>query len=124
MTRLIFVSLVLGTIACGPSVPAESRTIPPPSGPTPPLVPSFSIASLSPATAIVGSDAITITAPAPAFIQGGSVPGSWSFALWSANGMETDLPTRVVSDTQLTASVPAKLLKDPGLAQVMVVNGD
>jgi len=40
--------------------------------------------------------------------------------VWSA---DTLLLTRYVSDTQLTAVIPASLLKDPATAQVLIVNG-
>jgi hypothetical protein len=49
---------------------------------------------------------------------------NWSFAVWSARSGESDLLTRYVSDTQLTAIIPEKLLKDPAAAEVRVVNGD
>ena len=95
-----------------------------PSLSTPPgITPSLS--SLSPATAIAGSDDITMTITGSAFQANPWPPGPSSFAMWSeSNGGETFLSTRFVSDTQLTVIVPAKLLKDPKFAQVFVVNGD
>jgi hypothetical protein len=93
-----------------------------PSSPTPPGV-TPSISSLSPATAIAGSDDITVTIAGSAF-QANGIQRS-SFTMWSeSNGVETYLLTRFVSDTQLTAIIPAKLLKDSKSAQVFVVNGD
>jgi len=45
--------------------------------------------------------------------------------VWSGSGVEADLlSTRYISDTQLTAVIPAKLLKEPASAHVSVVNGD
>ena len=95
-----------------------------PSSPTPPGVTPL-ISSLSPATATAGSDDITVTITGSAFQTNPWPPGPSSFAMWSeSNGVETFLSTRFVSETQLTVIVPAKLLKDPKLTQVFVVNGD
>jgi hypothetical protein len=70
---------------------------------------TLSISSLSPATARAGSDEITITITGSGFqIYGNGSPYS-SFAVWSSSVVETDLLTRYVSDTQLTAIIPANL---------------
>ena len=83
--------------------------------------PVLSISSLSPATAAAGSGDLTITIRGSGFQRPQLGTFNWSFVVWSA---EIDLSTRYVSDTQLTAVIPAKLMKDPASAQLMVVNGD
>jgi hypothetical protein len=84
-----------------------------------------SISSVSPPAAVAGSPDITITIGGAGFQKPsqGATP-NWSFAVWEADGAETDLVTRVDSDSQLTATVPARLLKAPASAQLRVVNGD
>jgi len=47
-----------------------------------------------------------------------------SFIVWSGSVAEAGLLTRSATDSKLTAVVPASLLKDPGSAQLRVVNGD
>ena len=47
-----------------------------------------------------------------------------NWAIWSVNGTETFLNTNFVSSTQLTAIVPANLLRGPVTAQVLVETGD
>jgi hypothetical protein len=43
---------------------------------------------------------------------------------WSANGTITDLGSTVVSSTELTAVIPASLVKTPGTARLWVANVD
>ena len=110
--------LVVSSMACStsstPSGPSAA-----PRSPTPPAVTAPSVRSLSPETLTVGIDDITIT------ITGSGFQVALSFAVWSGSGVETDLlSTRYISDTQLTAVIPAKLLKEPASAHVSVVNGD
>ena len=110
--------LVVSSMACStsstPSGPSAA-----PRSPTPPAVTAPSVRSLSPETLTVGIDDITIT------ITGSGFQVALSFAVWSGSGVEADLlSTRYISDTQLTAVIPANLLNDPASARVRVVNGD
>jgi hypothetical protein len=79
----------------------------------------LSISSLSPATTIAGSGDITITITGSGFLPQLEIL-NYTFVAWSA---DTVLLTRYVSDTQLTAVIPASLLKDPATVQLLVVNG-
>src|SRR4030095_9285285 len=117
--------VVLGSIGCEttryPTSPA------PPPGPSPapspvPLSPAPSITAVTPATAPAGSDDITLSITGSGFH--GPYSNDWTFVVWDPNGVDEALLTRFVSDTQLTAIIPAKLLKNPGSAQLIVVNGD
>ena len=120
-TRVAFIAIVTLLAACGqaptrPTAPEQPpiTTVAPP----PPQV--LSISSLSPATAIAGTGDITITITGSGFQTPQIQTATSPFAVWSA---DTLLLTRYVSDTQLTAVIPASLLKDPATAQVIVVNG-
>jgi hypothetical protein len=93
--------------------------------PTPaPAAATVSISSLSPATAIAGSDNLVITIGGSGFQAPEIGNHTWSFAVWSVKSEGVDLLTRYVSDTQLTAIIPANLPKNPASAEVSVVNGD
>jgi uncharacterized protein (TIGR03437 family) len=80
---------------------------------------SLSIASISPSSAIVGGAAFTLTVSGTGFTPIGEGPIPGSVVQW--NG--TPLPTSFVSNTQLTAQVPAGDLVSTGTAQVIVTNG-
>jgi hypothetical protein len=120
-TRVAFIAIVTLLAACGraPTRPTAPEQ-PPITTVAPPATQVLSISSLSPATAIAGAGDITITITGSGFqtpqIQSATSP----FAVWSA---DTLLVTRYVSDSQLTAVIPASLLKDPATVQVFVVNG-
>ena len=88
--------------------------------PTPPG--TFEIISISPQTAPVGSSdlAITITGSDLDLKHSGSHITS-TFAVWSANGRQTNLTdTTVVSGSQITAVIPAALFAQPGVAQILI----
>jgi IPT/TIG domain-containing protein len=110
--RAILGFFMLGSVACGASSPTVSQPSPLPQPTTP------TVSSVSPSTATAGREDLAVT------IRGFGFQSGVSFAVWSATGVETDLLTRYVSDSQLTAIIPAKLLKDAASAQVSVVNGD
>jgi len=128
MRNILIVGLVvLGSIGCETSrLPISPE---PPPGPSPapspvPLGPAPSISGVTPATAPAGSDDITIGITGSGFLEpsGSNAPNpQWTFVVWN---LDQELLTRVVSDTEVTATIPAKLLKNPGLAQLIVVNGD
>lgn len=106
--------------ACGSDSPVRpsraSTPSPPPAATTAP-----SVGAISPASAIAGSSNITLEVTGTHFIRGSP---NYSFVLWSANGVETDLLTTFSSDTRLTALVSDELLSTPGTASVRVMNGD
>ena len=92
--------------------------------PTPVLSPSIS--SISPSTVAAGSPEVTITIHGSNFGYYGHF--IWSTAFWTTNGNLHDtgtwLQTTIISDSQLTAVIPAKLLQSPTSVQILVMNGD
>jgi hypothetical protein len=88
--------------------------------------PSPSISSISPSTVTAGSADLTITIDGSNFGHYGHF--IWSTAFWSTNGnlhdTGTSLQTTIISSSQLTAVIPAKLLQSPTSVQILVMNGD
>lgn len=72
-----------------------------------------SITSISPATAIAGGAAFTLTVKGAGFVSGAAVQ-------WNGSG----LATTFVSAAQLSAAVPANLIAKAGSATVTVANPD
>lgn len=89
-------------------------------------VPTPSISSISPATALAGSADVTITINGADFGHYGHFVRSTAF--WTTNGNLHDtgvwLQTTIVNDSQLTAVMPAKLLTGAASVQIIVMNGD
>lgn len=130
-TARVLLLIVLGAAACdtrtdrvlnvGPSV------VVPPGTST--AVPTPSISSITPAFAIAGSSDLVLKVTGTNFIQ--AFPNT-SIAIWSANGEApnhgvpgiTELATTFVSQTELSAVIPAALLSRPGTAGLTVMNGD
>ena len=85
-----------------------------------------SISSISPSTAEAGSPDVTITIDGSDFGHYGHFVSSTAF--WTTNGNLHDtgvwLPTTIISSSQLTAVIPAKLLESPTSIQIVVMNGD
>ena len=106
-------------VATSSSVPFQVTSTPTPT-PTP------SISSISPSTAAAGSQDVTITIDGSNFGHYGHF--IWSTAFWTPNGnlhdTGTGLQTTIVSSSQLTAVIPAKLLQSPTSVQIVVMNGD
>jgi hypothetical protein len=88
--------------------------------------PTPSISSISPSTIVAGSADVTITIDGSNFGHYGHFV--WSTAFWTSNGnlhdTGTSLQTTIVSDHQLTAVIPATLLRSPTSVQIVVMNGD
>jgi hypothetical protein len=107
-------------IATSSSVPFQVTLSPPPPTPTP------SISSISPSTVTAGSPDVTITIEGANFGHFGHFV--WSTAFWTTNGNLHDtgtwLQTTIVTNSQLTAVIPAKLLQSPTSVQIVVMNGD
>jgi len=82
---------------------------------------SPSIASLSPTSAAAGSPDLTLTIMGSSFVQNCCF---FTQAVWSANGSATSVATTYVNSTQLSAVIPAALLKNPVSAQVFVQTED
>src|SRR4029453_5610009 len=120
-TRVVLIAIVTLLAACGQAPTRPTVTEQPPITIAPPPTQVLSISSLSPPTAIAGTGDITITITGSGFQSFQVESFTSAFAVWSA---DTVLLTRYVSDTQLTAVIPASLLKDPATAQVLVVNGN
>ena len=104
-------------IATSSSVPFQVTSPPPP---TP------SISSISPSTVAAGSPDVTITINGSNFGHYGHF--TWSTAFSTTNGNLHDtgtwLQTAIISSSQLTAVIPAKLLQSPNSVQIVVMNGD
>ena len=111
----VLLATVVGVSGCGSNTNTPGPIVSPgplsQSGPQPSVI---SINSVSPAAAVAGSADVTVTFT-------GSNFQPWNFALWNGG---TILATKYVSDTQLTAVLPARLLQTPGSAQLLVVDGD
>jgi hypothetical protein len=88
--------------------------------------PTPSISSISPSTVAAGSAGVTITINGSNFGHYGHF--IWSTAFWTTNGNLHDtgtwLETTIISSSQLTAVIPAKLLQSPDSVQIVVMNGD
>lgn len=87
---------------------------------------SPSISSISPSTIAAGSGDVTITIDGSNFGHFGTFIRSTAF--WTTNGNLHDtgtwLQTTIVSRSQLTAVIPAKLLQSPTSVRIVVMNGD
>jgi IPT/TIG domain len=91
---------------------------------------NLGITSISPATAIAGSPDLTVVITGTGFVK--SLGAITSVAKWTARNIvappghspEIVLTTRFLSDTELSAVIPATLLKDPIDAQLLVQNAD
>ena len=111
VTGLLIASLLVAA-SCGSGSSAQVQ--PPP--PRPPTVPTIS--SITPTGAVAGSSDLTLTVTGSNF---SSIPPDFSpYVKWSANGITLLSPTSANS-TQLTAVIPAGLLKDSVAAQVQVI---
>jgi hypothetical protein len=88
--------------------------------------PTPSISSISPSTVAAGSPDVTITIDGSNFGHYRRFVSSTAF--WTTNGNLHDtgtwLQTTIVSDSQLTAVIPAKLLQSPTSVHIVVMNGD
>lgn len=124
-----FPLLFLGLWGCGspneqpvqqvPSTPVS--TAPAPAAPTPPF-----IASISPANARAGSTDLTVTISGSNFE---SAPFLSTLVAWSPSDTVTHccntwLLTTFISSTQLTAVIPAALLKSPTTGYLFAETGD
>jgi hypothetical protein len=110
-TIVIVIALVMAVSGCGGGSSAQSS--PPPSG--------ASISLISPTTAVPGSPDLTLTVKGSKFANDAH---NLSEVAWSANGINSLLTTTFISSNQLTAVVPAALLKNAGTSQVFVETGD
>jgi IPT/TIG domain-containing protein len=84
-----------------------------------------SISSIEPSSVVAGSADVTITIKGANFGRYGHIS---STVFWTTNGNLHDtgtwLDTTILSDTQITAVIPAKLLGSPTSVQIVVLNGD
>ena len=89
-------------------------------------VPTPSISFISPSTVAAGSPDVTIAINGSNF--GHYRHFIWSTAFWTTNGnlhdTGTALQTTIVNSNQLTAVIPAELLRTPTSVQIVVMNGD
>src|SRR5580658_8138887 len=97
------VTLIALTLACGYS----AKTTPPVAGAMP------AISQLNPDSATAGGEAFTLTI-------NGSNFGTKAVVNW--NGMAQTATTTYISTGQLTVTVPASLIANPGTAQITVTN--
>jgi hypothetical protein len=123
--RLLSVVVCLGFICgCGSSPVRPTENTTPPPAPPPPAegnVTGPTITGISPSSAAAGTQDLTIAVMGTNFVDGFPIT---SWVRWSQNGKTTELNTKFVSDTALTAVIPASLLTAPGTARLRVVNGD
>jgi hypothetical protein len=80
-----------------------------------------SISSLSPSSAATGSPDLILTISGLNFDGAGVIR---SMAVWTSNGSMTTLSTTFVNGNQLTAVVPAALMRIPVIAEVSVLHWD
>jgi len=114
MNRFVVTALLIASVlvaaSCGSGSSVQVQPPPPPGTP--------SITSISPTSAVAGSAGLTLTVTGSNF---SSIPPDFSpYVKWSANGITLLSPTSANS-TQLTAVIPAGLLKDSVAAQVQVI---
>ncbi len=83
--------------------------------------PQLQAVSVAPDHAFATSPDITVTITGSGFAGSGH---NRSWAVWSVTGEDTPLATTIVSDTQLTALVPAGLLSASRAAELRVFWGD
>ena len=126
MSRLLFATMflaaVIGAGCASDNHPTGSLVGP---GPIPTSFPQpipqsnpLSISSVSPAAASAGGAAVTVT-----IMGAGFAPFKDHIQSFAVLG-DTGLSTKYVSDTQLTAVIPARLLELPSSTTLSVVNGD
>jgi IPT/TIG domain len=135
-TTILLMTATVGVLGCGsgitapealpsdpyattPSTPAPTSS----NAPTRPVIATPSITSVSPATVVALAGDVTVTITGSNFQQSNEYP-IHAFALWAGLGARTPLFSRLISDTQIVATVPADLLCKPGSARLQVVNGD
>lgn len=87
------------------------------------MIPSPTIGAISPTGAVAGSADLIVRVTGTNFVDGFPEEIT-SWVRWSGNGKTKDLETRFVTDTELTALIPASLLSTPGTAHLPVENGD
>jgi len=121
MRFLLFVLSVGIVCSCGGSPARPTTTVP--ATPTGAPADGPSITGVSPDRAVAGSSDMTIRITGANFKAPDRSSRSWTWALWSVNG-DVELDTRFVSDTELTAVIPARLLHDAIVAKLSVVTGD
>src|SRR5215472_10904477 len=129
MLRITGISLVLALIVAGsgcgggysaPQSPGSKPSPSPTPSPTPSLGP-VAITAVSPTSASAGSPDLTLTITGSNLTGG---PHNIRRALWSVSGSTTNLATTLISNTQLTAVVPAALLGTPVTAHILIEYGD
>src|SRR6516162_5277862 len=127
MSRITGISLIMALLLAGSgcgggySAPQSPRPTPSPApSPTPSLGP-VAITAISPTSASAGSPDLTLTITG-SNLKGG--PHDIRRAVWSVSGSTTNLATTPISNTQLTAVVPAALLGTPVTAHISIEHGD
>jgi IPT/TIG domain-containing protein len=86
---------------------------------TPPSPPGPSVSSVAPNFVVAGSSDLTVTVTGKDFVNDSRTS---SVVKWFASGSETVLATRFVSETKLTAVIPAALLQNALTAMLVVQN--
>jgi hypothetical protein len=88
---------------------------------SPPGNPLPTVSSLSPACAVAGGPAFTLTVTGSNFLPT-SDPSGGSQALWGAGGSQTMLPIVSISASQIQATVSGSLIATAGTANVTAFN--
>lgn len=129
LVRACFVSLsLLLTIGCGSAMPGNnnSNNTGNNNGGSTNATPSPVISGISPSNVAAGSSDLTITINGSSFGHFGHFISSTAFWTTSGNLHDTGtwLQTTIVSQSQVTAVIPAALLQAPTSVQIVVMNGD
>jgi hypothetical protein len=110
----LLIALLLVTLGCGTGSSVK---------PAQPILRSTTllITSISPTSAAEGSPDLALTVMGSSFLKNAQF---FTEAVWSANGTQTPLASTYINSTQLTAVIPAGLLKNSVSAQIFVQNID
>src|SRR5690349_9404962 len=106
----------------------QSPTAVTPVHPTPPPVvippsPHPSVSSISPTSATAGGGDVTVTISGSHFIADGF--RHTSLVIWfGTDGQDGGLAAKLMSSTEMTATIRSELLAKAGTAQIDVFNGD
>jgi hypothetical protein len=131
--RACLLALGLVLLGCGSDSLPKGATNFPSSNPPSPSTPSTtsdpipSIVSISSVDASAGSPDITLTIMGSNFENQNFKHSSVAFWTTNANNLHDNgkmLLTTFVSESELTATIPAELLQRPVSVQIVVLNGD
>jgi hypothetical protein len=115
----VWVALLLALLGCGGGSPAPQPSPVTPS--TPPSSSAFSITALSPWSVDAGGDGLTLTISGKGFVDDLEFE---SRVVWTPQGTPTNLTVTAASTTQIIATAPAALLRNPDTVQIAIEKYD